>query len=493
MKPSFLSELFLYRHRYVVGYFLLALITVALLTIRLGDVPPGLTPSEQASAVHSFNLQFNPQIPMLDLPYHLLQKGTLYLFGPTELGVRLPSILVGFALAAGIFFLFRRWFARNVAIMGGVVVVSSTHFLMRGRTGTALIMISFWAIYIILFATLITQESKFKSLFKILLIGTLGLSLYTPYMLFLTAAMAITVLIHPHLRYVLRGADKAGLFIAGMLVLFILSPLGWYIYNHPEVIRDLIGIPATLPSLSTYAQQIGEIFTMVGGIAKSTLGGAIIPLFGIPAIALAVLGLARTVMDYHSTRSHLLLIWLALLLPMVALHPTTLAVLFVPLICLIAIGLNALIRMWYGLFPRNPYARIFALAPIAILLLVILQFNYNRYFIGLPYSPAATAAYNSDSQLLQHTIAEKKLQDKPLTLVVEPQEKAFYNIPSPQLKKHSAIDSTVLNPTQPTSLIISETTYDKLLPAQQAALGQPTHLIVNSLKDNALRFRLFIR
>ena len=49
-------------------------------------------------------------------------------------------------------------------------------------------------------------------------------------------------------------------------------------------------------------------------------------------------------MDYHSVRSYVLLLWLAVLMPVIGLNPTQLNALFVPIALLGAIGLQALFR-----------------------------------------------------------------------------------------------------------------------------------------------------
>ena len=491
MKQGFLSELFLYRHRYLIGYLLIALLTLGLLVYRIGTIPPGYTAAEQASAVASYGLEFKPDISIVDLPYHILQKASLMTFGLTELGVRLPSIIIASLTSLGIFLLLRRWFADNIAIMGSIIAVISNTFLVHGRSGTAAIMVSLWAVWILLFATLISQNAKFKSLYKLLLIGTVGLSLYTPYMVYLLIATGLATLVHPHLRYTLRHADKVTLLIATFLCGLVVAPLGWYLYQHPAVWHDLVGIPATLPSPLEYAHQLGAVLMSIGGFFRLQSDNILLPSLSIPVLVLCLIGIGQAVRNYYSNRSHLLLIWLAILLPISAFDPSRQWALFIPLTIFSIIGLNTLIRMWYGLFPRNPYARLFGLLPIAALLVTIVQFNYTRYFIGLNHNPNASSHYNSDARLLHRTIGTLDLHNKPVMVVVPQKDTAFYGI-----EKETTRQLTVA--TTPTAsftgaILIAETMYSQLTDAEKATLGTMTRLVVNDNSKDSLRFRVFTR
>ena len=96
MIASILSHLLLYLYRYKVCYALFFVLLIGVLTVSV-FVPRQLTNAEQTSAVKSATLSLShPSTEsILDAPYHLLQKASLYLFSITQIGIHIPSILTG--------------------------------------------------------------------------------------------------------------------------------------------------------------------------------------------------------------------------------------------------------------------------------------------------------------------------------------------------------------------------------------------------------------
>jgi hypothetical protein len=89
-----------------------------------------------------------------------------------------------------------------------------------------------------------------------------------------------------------------------------------------------------------------------------------------------------------------------MLLPVVILNPGYISITFLPLVLLLSIGLNALLDYWYGLFPRNPYARIAGLVPLIVLVSVLIMSGLARNIYGYQYDPDIVAKYSKDISLL---------------------------------------------------------------------------------------------
>src|SRR6266550_4589961 len=430
MRP--VSELTLYRYRHLIGYTLLVLLTAGLLLLFITKIPPGLNAAEQTSILNSsqivFDQNFLQTADMIDLPYHLLQRGSLELFGLSALGVRLPSLILGGLSVLFMLLILRRWLQENVAIAWGVLVATSTWFLMIGRSGTPEVMVIFWTSLILLLATLFSQQAKHYRVWKALSILCLGLSFYTPLMAYLFIASLIAAVVQPHLRYLLRYAEKTSLVLGALLLLGVLVPLGWHIWRDPIVVRELLAIPEKIPGPWMFFKDLlGAVSSLINPF-KTSIGNAITPLLSIPVAALATVGLVRAFTDYHSVRSYVLILWIAVLIPVIGLNPSHLNVLFVPIMLLGGIGIQALFRYWYDLFPRNPYARIFGLLPIGLLLASVIQFNYQRYFLAVPYAASTIKLYNSDPLLLHDTLASKTYRDQRLTVVAPMGMKGLYQI-----------------------------------------------------------------
>jgi 4-amino-4-deoxy-L-arabinose transferase-like glycosyltransferase len=501
------SELMLYRYRYFFGYTLLGFIVAAVLLLNVNQLPPGLSNPEQASVIVSNALQLimTPDNPLMgiweflrtsntiDLPFHLLQKLSLHFFGLSPLGVRLPSLLLAAASAFALFQLLRRLFFANTALIMGVIAITSSWFLVIGRTGSPDIMPVFWTSLLLLLATLVSQETKLAHLWKALALLCVALSLYTPSMIYLYGSIFLASLTQPHLRYLLRS--HLGSLAAGTLLLALfVVPLGFSIWHDPAIIAQLLAISNTIPDPLTFVQNGFDGLSRLASPMPEQRDFILTPLVSLPILALAIVGSVRLVRDWHSVRSHVLLTWIAVFIPVVGLGMSgSMAPLFIPFIVLATIGMQNLIRYWYKLFPKNPYARVFGLLPLACLILSILQFNYQRYFYALPFGPHTSQTFNQDPFVLHQALSSKAYVTQRVVLVVPEDKLSLYRIEqaaNPQLQLVPAIDFSSTN--NATRVVVAESEMSKLSDAQRSLLPQAqTSLLVNDRKENGLRFRVF--
>ena len=139
MKKVIVSKLFLYRHRFLIGYILLGLAFVALLFGLPLIAQYGLSDAEMASAVGSYNLSIDAPLngDLVDLPYRTLQKLSIVLFGLTPYAVKLPSIIMGLFLGFLLILLLNRWFKNNVSLLASCLMILSTPFLFLAEIGRA--------------------------------------------------------------------------------------------------------------------------------------------------------------------------------------------------------------------------------------------------------------------------------------------------------------------------------------------------------------------
>lgn len=503
------TELTLYRYRYAIGHSLLAILIVGLLTLNFQSLPSGLSSAEQESALASSRismhvdinnpfegvLQFLQTTNAVDLPYHLMQKASLTLFGLSPLGVRLPTIIMAALSAFMLFMLLRRWLQDNAAVVMGVLVATSSWFLTIGRVGTPDIMIVFWTSLLLMLATLISQESKNHHAWRALAIIAAGLSFYTPYMSYLFLAAAIATFTQPHLRYIIRSSGRFTAGSAILLLAILQIPLSFHVWRDPTVLQTLLAVPASLPGPLEFLQNLINVGSNLINPLKYEISHAILPLLSVPTTIFAVMGVVKLVIDSHSVRSHLLLLWLAILAPVIALGATgeLMVVLFVPLMLLCAIGVQALFRYWYRIFPRNPYARVFGLVPLSVLVVSMINFEYQRYFVAVPHAKSTVSVYDQDPFVLHSTLNSKAYREQRL-LIIAPQEKVdLYKVDKQLAKNLEVVPSTEFTTTNnATSVIVAEGELAKLNNIQRGLLpGGKTELLVNDRKEDGLRFRVF--
>lgn len=483
----------MYRFRYIIGYAVIIILLVGLLFLQLRSVPMGFSPGELASAVKSFGLPLDARVNPVDLPYHILQKISIYILGPTALGIKLPSLLIGFATGISIFVLLSRWFKKNVAVIVTILAITASQFLITSRSGSPEIMLLFWPIVTLTLATLVSQEVRLSGLYKFLLGIAVVLSLYTPFMIYLLLSAFLAALIHPHLRYIIKRYGFAHVSITTVICGILLLPLAYNLYLEPSLILTLAGLPAELPTLGQYAQNFLSVITSIAGFTQRQVGIILVPAFSAGLGILMLFGLIKTFQHYYSARSHLLLVWIALLVPVIATNPTALPMLYAPLILLAAIGVEALIREWYGLFPSNPYARVAALLPLAILIASLVTFDYARYFNSYAYAPAVAAQFSADLPLLQSNITKTT---RPNIVVSDPSE-----IEAMKLVRVRKPGTSVIGPEQLSAqaiassnrVYISQKAIPQLTTAQLAALGKPASVLVSDRQADALRFLIFQR
>ena len=484
-----ISEWTLYKHRFLIAYSGLAVLVVLLLTLYATALPPGMSTNEQQSVIASHALSFT-ELPraeqVINLPYHALQKLSTDWLGLTPFGVRLPSLVFAALTALCLSFIIKRWFKVNVAIVATMIIVTSSWFLSLARLGTPDIMVPFWTTVLILSATYVSQQTKRWHIWKALFGLSAALSLYTPYMAYLFIATLIAAIAQPHLRYLIRQSSKVGLTIGVFFFALLLVPLGWGIYKDPGIIRDIFAIPASLPEPLQFGRDLLQAISNLGWPLNVTAGETITPLIGITTLILVILGGIRLLGDFHSVRAYVLLIWLALLIPIIGFNPGNLTVLFVPVMLVMTIGLNLIVRYWYRLFPFNPYARMFGLVPLFVLVFAIIQFNYQRYTFSMLYSPQVGTTFNMDGFLAQQE-ADKLPANSPLTIVATPHDQGLYKVIADR-RPNTALITGEQPPTRPGAYLVAENESIKIAPGLQRA---PTKLIVNDRKDSSLRFRFY--
>lgn len=429
MKISLIKELLLYRYRFGLGYGLYVIFVIVLLVVGIGRIPYGITENEMRSVVTSSELRPDSllDISFVDAPYHFLQNISVHLFGLTDISIKLPSLIFALLSALALVVMLSRWFTPRIAIITGILVVTTTPFLGMGRLGVPLIMMTFWLSIILLSATRILHSAKHTMFWKFVLAFSVGLSLYTPLMIYPLVALAIAGLLHPHVRYTIRSVTPVRAVIAIIAFILALVPLGWTIYQQPGTVSQLLGLPQSIPSTDQLLENTNYVIKSLIRFSSPIAAEIITPLFGVVTIIIAALGFLKSAAEWYSARSYMIGLWLLLTVPIILLNPYYLPAIFVVTTLLIAIGLDTLIRSWYQLFPRNPYARIAGLIPLTVLIATVAFTNAGRYFYGYLYAPQIDA-FHTELNATHQALRLPGTKDRDVTLITTPETEAFYSI-----------------------------------------------------------------
>ncbi|PLS81209.1 hypothetical protein CYG49_02660, partial [Candidatus Saccharibacteria bacterium] len=227
----------------------------------------------------------------------------------------------------------------------------------------------------------------------------------------------------------------------------------------------------------------------IGGFVTPKITDTIQPAFNATVLILIALGILRAFADFHATRTYTLLIWTAIILPIVALQQQFIAVLYLPAILFLAIGVQTLIREWYSIFPLNPYARLAGLLPLIALIVGVGYLNYVNYFMGFRYSSLASTYFDDSLRTLNQSLKDERYTKGSVVVVVPNNKVSFFSMLQEEGKDLRVEISNSVAVTPNTSYFVDSRSM--LPPDTAAALGTPKDFVVSSKKNNDLRWRVY--
>lgn len=481
-KPLLL-QLLANRHRNVFNLIIFCFLLFGALFVAW-SVPGQLSISETDSALKSATTSLtDPSVKaVVDLPYVLLQKASLHFFGITTTGIKLPSLILGALTGLGILWLLSAWLLRSsIALFTGLIAITSSQFLFAASSGSPLIMPIFWTVILLLLA--LRLSANHTSLKWSVGVGVVvGLSLYTPLIVYLFFSLLLAVLLHPHLRHLLKNIPKKNVLFLMLCMLLILVPLAIALYKQPSLLASFVGWPGSGQSLGQIKFNLIEIvqsYLLFWKPQLSPLG--LSPIFGLGSFCFIIFGALKVIADHHSARSYSLAVLLPVLSLPVLLQPHYAVILFIPFILLLAIGVEALLDEWYKLFPHNPYARVVALVPIIILLCGLVISNVIRYANAYRYYPNLSRNYSQDLPLLRHTLKNNSAAN----VVVSDSTLPFYSLLRRDFPGIQVYSKLPLNYKNQTLIVMTQSG----IPLD--TLGTPRHIVSGSYQENEPRFYIY--
>lgn len=478
MKKANLNNLFIYKYRYFIGYATLCLSFVAILLYSLFIAPNGLTSTEMNSAADSvgFSLEniFTSQI--VNAPFKLLQKASIYFFGLNNIGIKLPAVLISIASLFFIIRLTNAWFSRGIATMASIIAITSSQFFFLSQNGSPEILYVFYPILLIYFGIKFIAAKK-PALYGALFMGTLAFSLYSPLTFYILLALFITGLAHPRLRLAVKKTAKSRYALGiGAFILFLI-PLLISIFGEPSILKTLLGLNQNF----NMAENLKILGNDLFGFGAVHANGSIAPIISFPSLILIGIGIFFTFSERYSAKSYLLNIWAVIMLIVCILNPEFTTILFMPVFLLTVSGLQSLLQSWYTLFPLNPYARIGGLIPVVVLVGGILLVNLNNFQLNYLYSPQAVSAFNKDLELL-----DEKFRGENFTLITSGDESRFYDIWKKKTTNNLQITDATENTKYP--IIVSNAAKDSFTVPRGYTLSE---IITSSRAENADRFYIY--
>lgn len=395
MRLKTFEKITLYDARYRIGYGLLIGLGLFLLVFRLGSLLPGLSGPEVTSAQTSTvsDIRQNP----INAPYRLLQGASVKVFGATDWAVRLPSVMFGVLTIFALFVFLRRLYGERIAIMGSLLVGFSSFFLIYARLGTPSIMMA-WAIAALLAvgAWILTSEKiTSRHIISAAVVGSVAL--YVP---FGWLWLLLIILAKPKelINTIKQGNNFA---IAGFVLILLaaIGPIAFAASQNTALLKDFVLWPDVVPNLRAFLGNIVRV--LLAPFWRDTLADPVthlgnLPLLDIFSSAMVILGGLTLLFKPTLARTRVLIIILTVSVISIAATRDrgAFAMLIVPFAVLGAVGLHRLLGEWYEMFPKNPFARVGALAPVAIVLLMAVYYQLHRTYVAWPRNPDVKASYN---------------------------------------------------------------------------------------------------
>lgn len=479
MAKLLLSDFFIYRFRYQIGYVLIIIAFIALLVVAGVYVPGGFSDAETKQFVQtaSMDMQNIQTLAIPNLPFYAAQRLSMDLFGPSSFAFKLPSLICAAIAGIGAVLLLRRWFRPNIAVLATVIMITTGQFIYVAQAGTGSIAYILWSVWLLLIATMITTSERHKRFWKVLFFIAMPLSLYTPMSIYLVLAIVSAGLLHPHVRYVLKKMSRPHLIMLVLMSIVIAAPLGYLIYKSPSLGLKLLGAPDSWPPDVIHNLKI--LFQQYFNFIHPQSGALMTPVFGLGTTILILLGMWQLFTIRYTARSYTLTAWLILLIPVLVINPTFTTVTFVPILLLLASGLSYLLRSWYGLFPLNPYARFVGMIPLTILVAGLVLTGLGRYFNGYRYDPQTASSFSHDLSLYNSDVLGKKVKK----IVVTSDEKAFYTAIA-HYNPHAGIIVLTASPTTGGEYAATKAAHTKV-----SAL--PTRIVTTAYSQDSDRFYIY--
>ncbi len=407
MRRLIISKLFLYRYRFIIGYILLGLAFISLVCIMPIFSPSGLSEAERESVSISYNLHFSSITSgdLVNLPYHVLQKVSVLLFGFNSYAIKLPSILIGLLLGFLLILLLNRWFKNNVALLASILTVLSTPFLYLAGSGTPTIMLVFWPTLLLWLGSKIQGEKSPNPIICYIFALSLLFAIYTPHLIYLIIFIFIFTIWNPHLRYTLKTLPKIPILIIGVIFLAGVAIWGINIISSNSVAASLFA--AKDYHFSSFFPNIKLGFTPFFSWVDPIEGVYLSPMIGLASFTLALAGLFSTAKGFFASRNALASCFIVFSVVLSGFSPDSALLIILPFAILTAHGLRYLLEKWYNLFPENPYARIFAIFPLGILLLTMTLPALNHYAFGYRYTPAVANEFENDLSLIEENLTSE--------------------------------------------------------------------------------------
>lgn len=358
---------------------------IVLFGIHLASHSHGILPDEQLYIDYARSSSHLLQSPGF-MPYQAAVYSLARLGVEQIVYYRLLSVIIATLAVWSFYYIVQRWYTRRVALIGTVLFSTSSLVLHTART--ALPDVLLLGVLMTVATGLWLQQTKKRKTALYVFVLTLALTVYIPGLVWVSAAALAWQ--GRRLLRVIRRQRPAHRIAVLLLPVIMIAPAITSLVLHPIEILTVMGLPTHLTSVSVYLEYIKHIAS--GLVWRYQTAPSLwtpgTPVFDAVTIIMIVLGVYSLRFERELRRSRIQLSILGVtLLLILTMGPVSL-VAVTPMLYLLATGGFAfMLQQWFTVFPRNPFARVVAVACISFAVLGVGFYHTYRYFTVWPNHP----------------------------------------------------------------------------------------------------------
>lgn len=333
---------------------------------------------------------------VVNTAYYLPAYGLGQAIDDNLTSARIVSAVYGILAAILLYALLKRWFSARTAIIGGALFITSAWVLAISHQAAPFVLLIFTPLLIFWALTRYLHEKKASFWALLVLAMSLAFAVYVPYMFWPTMAVLFVVSLNKDSRKV--KVNTNGILISVLAFGILIAPLIASLYFNPEQLRELMGIPTQLPSISEYAtrfiKQFTALFMFTDPLPEIFLFQK--PLLNIFSVSMLVLGIYHFARNMPKRRSISIAVAIGIMLVLMPLQNNYLIVMaaILPFIyILIPSGIHEIIHQWMEYFPRNPFARNAAVIVMVAVVGLSTVYNLQKFYVAWPNAPETKSSY----------------------------------------------------------------------------------------------------
>jgi hypothetical protein len=372
-------------------YGILLLLFLVLLVYQLSVIPSKFAQEEMTYATETQSYTAIGRNP-LSLP-HKLASFSISLVTDSARWIRAISIVFfGFCVVA-LYRILKRWHSDQIALFATVLFATNASALAVARLGTPLVLLFGWSIVISLLLWMQHGNSRKIAPFSLIVIS--AALLYVPGAPYFFLLLGL--LFRQKLVTTIRTLKNSTLAIAIGAALFVLLPLLISFIRDPLVLKEWLLLPDTIAfkSIIVNILRVPSAFIYRTPI-EPLLNVGRLPILDVAAGGFFLMGLYAYQKYIKLERTRIMILTALLSIIIGALGEVAIAaVLLMPFVySVIAAGISFVLDEWYGVFPKNPFARSFGLLLVTFVVLMSIYYQLTRFLVVWPQTPETRAVYN---------------------------------------------------------------------------------------------------